>query len=313
MDINPETSGKMVTIHPIEAFKQIILVTTNGMIIYLYLNEPNTEKDCEFKYFIKELGIECYSSLLIASRSDNRIFDLWLGSSNSEVFIYSLKYMNITNSYLHTSSHHYVTNSNIVSSPFDKNNQFNFSLETVSETKELNVVLMKVTQMDAFFLWSYVFPGSTIYLWNYVSKKIMSAYNCKKSFEDGDKSIDRRDFRVVDIEFLNSYLFCAINNGAVLVLKRLTLTPIQVFTSHVHQLYKLCSVQFETRMNIWSKHNKQNMTSQVKKTQNMLLSMGRALAPIHEDIYLSNRKYRTDALQNYANCLILNAWNCNHD
>lgn len=253
--------------------------------------------------------------MLIPSRNDNRIYDLWLGSSNSEVFVYSLKYMKVTDSYLHTSSHHYVTNSNLLSSSFEKKNQFNFSLESesVNENKELNVVLMKATQMDAFFLWSYVFPGSTIYLWNFVSKKIMSAYNCKRSFEDTDKTIDKRDFRVVDMEFLNSYLFCAISNGTVLVLKRLTLTPLQVFTSHVHQLYKLCSIQFETRLNIWSKHNKQNMTSQVKKTQNMLLSMGRALSPIHEDIYLSNRKYRTDALQNYANCLILNAWNCNHD
>ena len=27
-------------------------------------------------------------------------------------------------------------------------------------------------------------PGSTIYLWNHVAKKIMSAYNCRKAFDD---------------------------------------------------------------------------------------------------------------------------------
>ena len=122
-----------------------------------------------------------------------------------------------------------------------------------------------------------------------------------------------RDFKIVDIEFMNSYLYCGLNNGIILVLKRLTLTPLQLFSCHMHQLHSLCSLTFETRILSFNRQNKQANTIQVKKSQNMLLTLGRALAPIHENLYLSNLKYRIDALKNYANCLILNAWNCNYD
>ncbi|CAF0874165.1 unnamed protein product, partial [Brachionus calyciflorus] len=321
LDINLETSGKIVSIHPIEQIKQIILITSKGLILYLYLNEASLHKELnnneEFKYFIQDLTIDCYTSLLLPSRYDNKSYDLWLGSSKSEVFIYSLKNMKLIESYLHTSSHHFLTNSNLnlqQQSPTNKTLEFNFqNQEQNEESNELNVVILKTTQIDTFFLWSYVYPGSTIYLWNHVSKKIMSAYNCRKSFEENEQASQLRDFRIVEIEFMNSHLYCGINNGTVLVLKRLTLTPLQMFNSHMHQLYNLCSLQFETRLNTWSRRNKQNMTSQVKKTQHMLLTMGRALSSTHEDMYLSNPKYRIDALQNYANCLILNAWNCNYD
>lgn len=99
----------------------------------------------------------------------------------------------------------------------------------------------------------------------------------------------------------------------MLVLKRLTLTPLLLFSSHMHQLHNLCSLTFETRLITLNRQSKQNAQSQVKKTHHMLLSLGRALAPTHEDIYLTNGKYRIDALRKYANCLILNAWNCNND
>ena len=141
-----------------------------------------------------------------------------------------------------------------------------------------------------------------------------------------------RDFRIVEITFLNGYLYCGINNGAVLVLKRLTLTPIHIFSAHVHQLHNLCPLTFETRLTVVNRqlkpHNEylKNLASAknfsisytntiststvVKKTQHLLVSLGRALTPIHEDIYLSSSRYRIDALRKYANCLILCSWNC---
>jgi hypothetical protein len=117
--------------------------------------------------------------------------------------------------------------------------------------------------------------------------------------------------------FLNGHLYCGINNGIVIVLKRLTLTPLLIFQAHMHQLHILCPITFETytkrRFNL--SPNKQsgvnNSNKIVKRTQHMLLSLGRALAPLHEDIYLSSNKYRVDALRKYASCLILNAWNSN--
>ncbi len=126
-----------------------------------------------------------------------------------------------------------------------------------------------------------------------------------------------KDFRVVDMTFLNGHLYCGINNGIVLVLKRLTLTPLLIFHAHMHQLHSLCPITFETytkrRFNL--SQNKRdgvnNSNKVVKRTQHMLLSLGRALAPLHEDIYLSSNKYRVDALRKYASCLIICAWNSN--
>ena len=56
----------------------------------------------------------------------------------------------------------------------------------IAQTEEasLNVTIIKTTPTDTFFLWSYVYPGSTVYLWNHVSRKIMSAYNCRKAFDE---------------------------------------------------------------------------------------------------------------------------------
>lgn len=125
------------------------------------------------------------------------------------------------------------------------------------------------------------------------------------------------------MSFLNGNLYCGINSGSVLVLKRLTLTPLLIFQAHVHQLNRLCPLTFETRLTRIERHNSNNnnktgsqskrinsnSSSVIKRTQYLLLTLGRALAPIHEDIYLSSKKYRIDALSKYANCLILCAWN----
>jgi hypothetical protein len=82
--------------------------------------------------------------------------------------------MKLIGSYLHTTSHHFVTNS-ILQAKITSNPSIN----------ELNVTILKSNPNDTFFLWSYIYPGSpTIYLWNHVSKKVMSAYNCLKAFDD---------------------------------------------------------------------------------------------------------------------------------
>ena len=134
-----------------------------------------------------------------------------------------------------------------------------------------------------------------------------------------------RDFRIVDMTFLNGHLYCGVNNGIVLVLKRLTLTPLLIFNAHMHQLHSLCPITYETfttrRFSNAEHHSPHKSANQqsgvntsnrvVKKTQHMLLSLGRALAPHHEDIYLSSNKYRCDALRKYASCLIVCAWNSN--
>lgn len=251
-------------------------------------------------------------------------YDLWLGSENGEIFCFSLKDMRLTGSYLHSSSHHYLSNSLTSNRPHLNSGEFSSSPSKLSiipsETQDSNVTLIKTTPNDTFFLWSYVYPGSTVFLWNHVSKKIMSAYNCKKAYEElsfKEHFTNPREFRIVDLTFLNGHLYCGINSGIVLVLKRLTLTPLLIFSAHMHQINSLCPLTFETsviqRKNFTSKSNSQMQSGSsnrvVKKTQHMLLTLGRALAPVHEDVYLSSNKYRVDALRKYAGCLILNAWN----
>lgn len=133
------------------------------------------------------------------------------------------------------------------------------------------------------------------------------------------------------MSFLNGHLYCGVNYGVVIVLKRLTLTPLLAFNAHMHQLHKLCPLTFETRVITTttqpsrkspsndqgpapaSKQQQQQQqicttTSTTKKTQHMLVTLGRALAPCHEEMYLANPRYRVDALSKYANCLILCSW-----
>ncbi len=110
--------------------------------------------------------------------------------------------------------------------------------------------------------------------------------------------------------------------GIVLVFKRLTLTPLLAYSAHMHQLHSLCPLTFETKLTtIYNSQNLtndpsqkiKNKTSSVKKTQSLMLTLGRALAPLHEDLYLSSNKYRVDALRKYANSLILCSWNTNNN
>lgn len=180
-----ETSGEVVSINPIDSLNQILLCTSKGLIMTLILKETSKPFAQDFQYSIHDLCIKCNTTLLLPSRYDNKSFDLWIGSDNSEIFCFSLKTMKLTGSYLHCSSHHFLTNSllNTPTSP-RSSTPFSFPLEPSETPKELNVTVLKTTLVDTFFLWSYVYPGSTIYLWNHVSKKIMSAYNCRKSFED---------------------------------------------------------------------------------------------------------------------------------
>lgn len=134
--------------------------------------------------------------------------------------------------------------------------------------------------------------------------------------------------------FLNSNLYCGFNNGTVLALKRLTLTPLFLFNAHMHQLHNLISLTFETRLCTYYLNSNRNSTTckfkyiifkiniifilvfvillAVRKTQQILVTLGRALTPLHEDIYLSSSRYRDKigALKKYANCLILNSWIC---
>ena len=132
--------------------------------------------------------------------------------------------------------------------------------------------------------------------------------------------------------FVNGHLYCGLSNGLVLALKRLTLTPLLIFSAHMHYLHCLSLITFETkvttiRRQLSGKFNdgrrlndslspssgNVQTTTMAKKTNNILVTLGRALAPVHEDIYLSSTKYRIEALQKYANCLILCSWNCNSE
>lgn len=325
----------VVSMFPLQNTNQILICTTSGVIMVLKVdlfhslslrnnnfdhnNEPGLNDELE--YFVIDLSIKVNTSIVLPTRYDKN-YDLWLGSENSEIFCFSLKDLRLTGSYLHSSSHHYLSNS-LTSNRYSSEISSSPSKLSVipTESQDSNVTLIKTTPNDTFFLWSYVYPGSTIFLWNHVSKKIMSAYNCKKAYEElGFKEhfSNPRDFKIVDLTFLNGHLYCGINSGIVLVLKRLTLTPLLIFSAHMHQVNSLCPLTFETyamqRKNFTNKSNSSVSQSSsarvVKKTQHVLVTLGRALAPVHEDVYLSSNKYRVDALRKYAGCLILNSWNC---
>lgn len=140
--------------------------------------------------------------------------------------------------------------------------------------------------------------------------------------------------------FINNQLYCGTNNGAVFVLKRLTLTPLFSFNAHVQRVYNLCPIIFETTIPQLNENNNQttdNRFTSLKEYQSfnsnvpftlqkpllplqsanttkqhcLLVSIGRALAPYHEDVYLTSSLYRFEVLKNYANCLFLCAWDCN--
>lgn len=333
--LDVKLTANVVSMFALETVRRILICTSNGSIllisaelahqISLKKNTPDSEKlfDSKLEYILIDIPIRICTTMLLHSRY-GKDFDLWIGSENTEIFCFSLKSMTLTGSYLHSSSHHFVTNS-VVNSHAAHSAKIN--LAPINKGDVLSVTVLKNNPNDTFFLWSYVYPGTTIFLWNHVSKKIMSAYNCLRAFEDLNfKPIGPiRTFRVVDISFMNGHLYCGINNGLVIVLKRLTLTPLFMFTSHMHQLNTICALTFETHMVSYNPYNDQEkvennqsgnngaISKTLKKTSHTLVSFGRALAPVHEDIYLSSTSYRdrVKGLQNYANCLIVNSWNCN--
>jgi hypothetical protein len=73
-------------------------------------------------------------------------------------------------------------------------------LNKIELQQNSNVTLIRTTQIDSFFLWSYVYPGSTVYLWNHVSKKIMSSYNCLKAFDELNFKMPRNIYS--ELQFL---------------------------------------------------------------------------------------------------------------
>lgn len=317
----------------LESVRRVLICTSNGSIlvisaelahqISLKKNNMDGEKlfDSELEYILIDTPISINSTMLLQSQYEKN-FDLWIGSEKTEIFCFSLKSMSLTGSYLHSSSHHFITN-------FAMNSQLSSSpkinIAPINKDDVLTVTILKNNPNDTFFIWSYVYPGTTIFLWNHVSKKIMSAYNCLRAFEDLNfKPISPiRTFRVVDISFMNGHLYCGINNGIVIVLKRLTLTPLSMFTSHMHQLNTLFALTFQTRLVSFNPYDEKEkiednhtangtINKTLKKTSHTLITFGRALSPVHEDIYLSSTSYRdrVKGLKNYANCLIVNSWNC---
>jgi hypothetical protein len=335
LDIN--IKAKFIYMIGMEDMSQILLCTENGIILLLKLdrlhalsaknNDDFELVDKELEYLLVDVSLKVNTCIVLPNRYEKSC-DLWIGSEHGEIFCFSLKSMKIVGSYLHSTNHHYLNAAN-TSTPkklnytfgFDNNNKSSLTTETKLESNLIDgdVTIIKNTPSDAFFLWSCI--GSTIYLWNHVSKKIMGSYNCQRAFDDLNLKTNTSlaNIKIVDLTFLNGHLICALSSGIVIAFKRLTLTPLFMYNAHMHQLHNLCPLSFETRLITVHRLGNQlsptqsNSTSMVKKTQNVLLSLGRALAPVHEDIYLSSSKYRIDALSNYANCLILCAWNINQE
>ena len=115
----------------------------------------------------------------------------------------------------------------------------------------------------------------------------------------------------------------------------MALTPVCTFNTHAQRLYNIFPIIFETTIQASNENSKIAPQSpskifsidtkissffnnqkplplvNVTKQHCLLLTMGRALAPYHEEMYLSSPIYRLDALKNYANCLIWCTWDCN--
>jgi hypothetical protein len=90
-----------------------------------------------------------------------------MGSENAEIFCFSLKHQKLTGSFLHTSSHHYLTSSvlagrNSTNNAFLTNEMQSMSIAN-NHNENLNVTIIKNTPADTFFLWSYVYPGKSIF------------------------------------------------------------------------------------------------------------------------------------------------------
>lgn len=161
----------------IENSFRLLLCSSNGMIVLINTesahnlsfknNDLNYDSclDAELEYYINDIAIKINTALLIPTRFE-KSFDLWMGSSDSEIFCFSLKAMKITGSYLHSTSYHYLTNS--VLQPSASMSTRNSLIS--NETKESNVTILRTTPNDTFFLWSYVNPGKLFtYSFNLIS------------------------------------------------------------------------------------------------------------------------------------------------
>ena len=138
----------------------------------------------------------------------------------------------------------------------------------------------------------------------------------------------------MDICIINNFLYCGTSNGTIFVLKRAALLPVCTFNTHAQRLYNLCPIFFETTIQVSSSSDNNILAPQSPtksldfrissffnknplplmnstKQHCLLLTMGRALAQFHEEMYLSSSIYRLDALKNYDNCLIWCTWDCN--
>lgn len=198
---------------PLENTLQVLMCTLNGSILLLKIdffhgislknnrfdrNDANLANELE--YTLLDLHLKVNTCIIVPTRFDKN-YDLWMGSEHGEIFCFSLKTMNFTGSYSHSSSHHYLSNS-LLNNRASMNHEMSSSPSKISvipsDTQDTNVTLIKATQTDTFFIWSYVYPGSTIFLWNHVSKKIMSAYNCRKAYEELNfKEICKKCFKKI--------------------------------------------------------------------------------------------------------------------
>ena len=149
--------------------------------------QPKAPKDLE--YTVYDLEIKVYSTAIIPTRYD-KSYDVWMGSDNGEMLCFSLKSMQITGQYSHNSDHHYLTSALISSASASSSNSMrNAAAAAASATSnarrastfqasdnsaESKVTLIKTSQNDTFFLWSYVYPG--ILLYSYISVSFIRSF-----------------------------------------------------------------------------------------------------------------------------------------
>ncbi len=157
--------SNIIAMFAIENAYRLLLCSSNGMIVLINAesahnlslrnNDLNFENclDSELEYYINDISIQITTAILIPTRFD-KSFDLWMGSSDSEIFCFSLKSMKITGSYLHSTSYHYLANSVLQPSTSSMRNSV-----LANENKESNVTILRTTPNDTFFLWSYINPG----------------------------------------------------------------------------------------------------------------------------------------------------------
>ena len=146
--------------------------------------------------------------------------------------------------------------------------------------------------------------------------------------------MSKSDIHVNQMQCSNGSLFCSTNKGVFFVLKHLTLTPLYHFSAHAQRLFSFALVHFDApsftsksstsdRLSLKDDSMNKRLYNQLKpielsrtvsvRQQYSLITLGRALSPMHEEMFLSSSRYHLDSLKNYANCLFLCAWDCNEE